>query len=199
MEKLTAYQLERRADIFFAISLERIFETCKGVKIDFIIPEFPIRIGDIEAKPSNPNQSYKIDYLIYSKSEQRVFLVELKTDLRSARKQQVAYLENASKMGLENLVNGVTKIQKVTQQKEKYNYLLGKLQNMNWLNCQDDEFITTAPNLALEVIHILPSNDENETGVISFQMIIDALKDDESLFTQRFVESLKKMAVRSEC
>ncbi|MBV2194981.1 MAG: hypothetical protein KUL78_00555, partial [Flavobacterium sp.] len=44
---LPAYQLERRADIFFALHLEKIIEKKFNVKIDTIIPEFPVRVGEI--------------------------------------------------------------------------------------------------------------------------------------------------------
>lgn len=39
---LPAYQLERRADIFVAINLEKIIEHKFSIKIDFKTPEFPV-------------------------------------------------------------------------------------------------------------------------------------------------------------
>ncbi|MFC1936848.1 hypothetical protein ACFLYP_04200 [Chloroflexota bacterium] len=41
---LPAYQLERRADIFFSVSLPSLLESKFEIEIDDIIPEFPIRI-----------------------------------------------------------------------------------------------------------------------------------------------------------
>ena len=89
---LPAYQLERRADIFFAIHLDKIIEKILGTKIDLIIPEFPVRVGEISKKHPELNKSFKIDYLTYSKNENKVYLIELKTDQRSRREKQDWYL-----------------------------------------------------------------------------------------------------------
>jgi len=61
---LPAYQLERRADFFFAIHLETILKKLYGLTTDLIIPEFPVRIGEIPEKRSNLNRSFKIDWLL---------------------------------------------------------------------------------------------------------------------------------------
>ncbi len=61
---LPAYQLERRADIFFAIYLDKILEKHKGVKINLIIPEFPVRLGSLPDHNPLDNRSYKIDCLV---------------------------------------------------------------------------------------------------------------------------------------
>ena len=50
---LPAYQLERRADIFFAIYLEEIIQAKFNINIEFIIPEFPVRIGNIYSDKRN--------------------------------------------------------------------------------------------------------------------------------------------------
>jgi hypothetical protein len=51
---LPDYQLERRADIFFALSLPEIIKGKFNKNIEYIIPEFPI-------KKVESNQSFKID------------------------------------------------------------------------------------------------------------------------------------------
>jgi len=48
--KLPAYQLERRADIFLSIYLPDILSNKFGVRVEGVIPEFPIDIGTIHAK-----------------------------------------------------------------------------------------------------------------------------------------------------
>ena len=117
---LPAYQLERRADIFFAIHLDKIIEKILGTKIDFIIPEFPVRIGELPKQDTDNNQSFKIDYLTYSKNENKVYLIELKTDQRSRREKQDLYLKNASEIKVKGLVDGLIKIYEATKQKVKY-------------------------------------------------------------------------------
>jgi hypothetical protein len=189
---LPAYQLERRADIFFAINLEKIIEAKFGTKIDFIIPEFPVRIGEISPKHPDLNKSFKIDYLTYSKKENKVFLVELKTDQRSRREKQDWYLESASKIKVKGLVSGLLKIYNATNQKIKYNKLLDKIEKIGWIK-RDNKIIM---NLGIEIeptiIYLQPLNKKNEKSIISFDDIIKALSDSNDPMTKRFVDSLEK-------
>lgn len=80
---LPAYQLERRADIFFALFLPEVLE--KHFEVDIsqtLIPEFPV-------KNPNNNQSSNVDFLALQQSQDgnpdRAFLVEIKTDMGSRR------------------------------------------------------------------------------------------------------------------
>ena len=83
---LPAYQLERRADIFFALYLPGIIEHALGVKVDpRVIPEFPIKRED-------SRKSKKVDYFLISEDRSRALLVELKTDMGSRREDQDDYL-----------------------------------------------------------------------------------------------------------
>ena len=80
--RLPSYQLERRADIFFAMFLTDALE--KHIKTElerFVIPELPLRKGTLRTnKGSNDlNRSVKLDYVVFSKDYKRVFFVELKT------------------------------------------------------------------------------------------------------------------------
>ena len=189
---LPAYQLERRADIFFAIHLEKIIEKILGTKIDIVIPEFPVRVGEISKKHPKLNKSFKIDYLTYSKNENKVYLIELKTDQRSRREKQDWYLKSASKIKVKGLVSGLLKIYKATNQKIKYNNLLDKIEKIGWIEREN----TTITNLNIEIepviIYIQPLKKENEESIISFDDIIKALSDSNDLLTKRFIESLKK-------
>ena len=137
---LPAYQLERRVDIFFAVHLDKIIEKILGTKIDFVIPEFPVRIGELpEQDPSN-NQSFKIDYLTYSRNENKVYLIELKTDQRSRRAKQDLYLKNASEIKVKGLVDGLIKIYEATNQKVKYDNLLDKIEKIIWIKRTDKPY-----------------------------------------------------------
>ena len=189
---LPAYQLERRADIFFAIHLDQIIEKVLGTKIDFVIPEFPVRIGEISTTNPELNKSFKIDYLTYSKNENKVYLIELKTDQRSRREKQDWYLESASKIKVKGLVSGLLQIYKATNQKVKYNNLLDKIERIGWIE-RDNK---TIKNLEIEIepsiIYIQPLNKENEDSIISFDDIIKALSDSNDPLTKRFIESLEK-------
>jgi hypothetical protein len=189
---LPAYQLERRADIFFAIHLEEILKKIKGVSIDLIIPEFPVRIGNIYPEKAELNKSFKIDYLGYSKRDDKVFLIELKTDQSSRRSKQDWYLEQASKIGVNGLVDGVLKIYKATNQKVKYEYLLGNLEAINWISKTDEGYQNLAVSISPEIVYIQPLNMDRSSGVICFDDIIDSLADSNNEITIRFLQSLER-------
>ena len=197
---LPAYQLERRADIFFAIHLDEIIEKILATKIDFVIPEFPIRKDNLpnhsifNRKPlKRPNQSFHIDYLCYSRSTiPQVYLIELKTDENSRNEKQDWYLESASKIKVKGLVNGLIEIYKATDQKVKYNNLFDKMEKIGWIE-RDNKTIKNQ-NIEIEpsIIYIQPLNKENKESIISFDDIIKALSDSNDLLTKRFIESLEK-------
>ena len=84
---LPAYQLERRADTFFALFLPEVLtaylsEQNFSVKVDpTLIPEFPI-------KKERNNQSKNVDYFALSQDRKHAFLIELKTDMESLDRQR---------------------------------------------------------------------------------------------------------------
>ena len=74
---LPAYQLERRADILFALFLPEVLATHFGLEAEpTIVPEFPIK------QPTN-FRSKNVDYFAYASDGKHSFLVELKTDKAS--------------------------------------------------------------------------------------------------------------------
>lgn len=192
---LPAYQLERRADIFFALHLETIMEKVLDVKIDMIIPEFPLRLGELPDENPNSNLSYKIDYLTYSKEQNKVYLIELKTENSSLRNSQDKYLESAKKIKLQGILEGLQKIYKATNQKIKYIHLLNKLEEMKWIEKNDKLFEILDIDIEPNIIYIQPTNSKNEKSRIIFDDVILALSDSKEPITQRFVQSLEKWKV----
>ena len=89
---LPAYQLERRADIFFALFLPEVLEKCFCAETNrhLIVPEFPIKKTLI--RDGKDNRSINIDYLALQKPRngepQTAFLIELKTDMASIKEHQ---------------------------------------------------------------------------------------------------------------
>ena len=190
---LPAYQLERRADIIFALYLERIMMYYKKTTLDLIIPEFPLRLGELPNRDTKLNSSFKVDYLAYSKSKKIVYLIELKTDMKSRRTEQDEYYEGAKIIGLKSIIDGLIKIYKSTRQRIKYEHLMDKLVDIKWLIKESENTYTNiASDLKIEVIYIQPRNPFNATDIISFDDIICALSDEEDSFTLRFVKSLEK-------
>lgn len=124
---LPSYQLERRADIFFALYIPQILEDKLGLPIrPNLVPEFPARIGTIYPEKDS-NQSFKIDYLALSGDGKRAVFVELKTDTSSRRTEQDDYLIAAKRTGLPALLDGVLQIFRATNARRKYYYLIKQL------------------------------------------------------------------------
>ena len=128
---LPDYQLERRADIFFALFLP---EVLKGrFQLDGkpdLVPEFPI-------KNCKNNQSSKVDYLAYSERSKRVFLVELKTDMESISVKQIEKMIGTARRGAEKAIEGLKCIAKSTSvmnnriTRGKYHHLLNHLKDIS--------------------------------------------------------------------
>lgn len=187
---LPAYQLERRADIFFSIYLDDIFRSKFGHDIDLIIPEFPVRVGDIIINPPKQNQSYKIDYVAICESVRKVYLIELKTDSRSRRIKQDEYLSKVKENTIKMLVDGLIKIYCATKQKKKYNNLIDSLSKHGWIKTGDKIPVNICEDYDVEIIYIQPQNPKNIENIISFNeiaAIISGRKDD---ITKRFIKSL---------
>jgi hypothetical protein len=189
---LPSYQLERRADIFFAIFLEKIIKCKRNVNIDYIIPEFPVRVGDVYEKHSELNKSFKVDYLVYSSVLKRAILIELKTDQSSRNEKQDWYLKEASNLKISGLIDGLIKIYTATKQKQKYNNLIEKIEKIGWVKRENGKLKNCNINLKPEIIYIQPLNINNEENVISFNDIRKYLSDLKDAIAKRFIISLQK-------
>ncbi len=186
-----AYQLERRADIFFALYLKQIFSSKYGITIDYIIPEFPLRIGEIIDKEIN--ESFKIDYLCVSQVQQKVYLVELKTDTLSRRSKQDWYLGKAREINTAGMVNGLIKIFKATNQKNKYMNLLHEVEQIGWITIDNQQIINACEPYDIQIVYIQPEKHPDDTEeVITFDDIISVLKTNTDDVSGRFIQSLAR-------
>jgi len=121
-----AYQLERRADIFFAYYLPQIF-TMDGlsntaITHDQIIPEFPLKIDEIS------NRSNKVDYAVFCKD--MLYLVELKTNMdhiKSSYKQVGDHKQEQNQN--QNLIKGQPSNQNPPKKLNQYEKQKEYLQN----------------------------------------------------------------------
>jgi len=191
--QLPAYQLERRADIFFAIHLGRIFESIFHLNVVDIIPELPIHIGTINPN-RHTNKSDKVDYAVFTDSG-KVFLVELKTDDKSIRGTQYDYYFKAIARRYENILQGIITIFEASRSQSKYTQLLRKLVANGSLKKRDNgQYVTTNKYTFHNTpIFIKPNQCDTDQGkVIDFQRIIRILESDKDELTKRFVISLKK-------
>ena len=119
---LPAYQLERRADVFFGPYLHpMLVERFEADYSPVVVPEFPLKRDLIwPSKPSN--QSVKVDYVLFA--DDHALFVELKTDAASRRDNQDFYLTRAEELGLLPFLIGLLEIAEVTSATQKYMCLL---------------------------------------------------------------------------
>ncbi|MRS03258.1 hypothetical protein EG832_08565 [bacterium] len=186
---LPAYQLERRADIFFSIYLADILFHHFSVSIDGLIPEFPVRVGTIYENADN--KSFKIDYLARVKDSNRLFFVELKTDQSSRRDTQDQYLERARLVGFAELLEGLRKIYRATASKKKYMYLLEKLQDLGFLHLDQSGAFEIIPALyEIEIVYIQPNDPYGLDNVITFAEVAEIVERHGDAVSQRFARSL---------
>jgi hypothetical protein len=179
---LPAYQLERRADIFFSLYLPAVLKTRFGLKHEpVLIPEFPCRIGTVYGNESN--QSFKIDYLAVSVPDKKAYFVELKTDMASRNKEQDNNMFRAKSLKLGELLEGIPLMQKASVQKEKYDCLLQLLA---------DKHITTECDFDIDIVYIQPQPSHE----ISFTNFAEEIvkPNSQDPVAKRFAESLRQWA-----
>ena len=135
---LPAYQLERRADIFFSAYLKGMLEEFTGTElVEQIIPELPIK-RDIIWPDKESYQSVKVDYALFSKDRSMAYLVELKTDASSRRDSQDDYLARARGAGLPCILEGIKAITLKTTAHQKYYHLLASLAELGLMSLPAD-------------------------------------------------------------
>ena len=144
------YQLERRADVFFALFLPEVLGKRFGAGNLCLIPEFPIKKSLLPAHSSDTtSQSINVDFLGVEQVQdgkepaRRAFLVELKTDNASIKKdQRDGLLQAVNELGLYDLVEGVIDIcNSSTKQKRKYAHLLKLLSFLDLVGYEGATFL----------------------------------------------------------
>lgn len=207
---LPNYQLERRADIFFALYLKEVLEKKYGISLKAqLIPEFPVRIGTIYQEVPI-DKSYKIDYVALSDSGKKAFFVELKTERLSRRVNQDKYLKAAKKTNFTNLLIGILDIFRATQSKRKYYHLLlllerlelldiptdfkriMKRENLQGINDASREINITSIVKETEIIYVQPNGDGID--IIPFSEFAYIVENYDDMLSQRFAKSLREWA-----
>lgn len=184
-----AYQLERRADIYFALFLPLVLKEHFGLKAEpDLIPEFPLRHGTLGTNRGciGADQSVKVDFAAVSLEDCRVFLVELKTDITSKRPKQDEYLQIASGIHFSKLVDGICEIERQTTQKEKYANLIKRLKQIGVKELP--------PKLQPEIVYVQPKeskrSDVNKADYIYFAEF-EAMIKGRGDIADRFAKSLR--------
>ena len=184
--------MERRADVFFAVHLKGLLNKILGVNVVDIIPELPIRIGTIY--PDIPiNKSYKTDYAAFT-DDNKVILVELKTDDGSTRDSQYRYYYKSIDVGFPKIMEGLLDIFESTDYKSKYLKLINALKNNGSIKEMDGQLVPTQEySFYPSPIFLKPNKRPDDEGtVIEFSQIVDCFMNEKNEFTKRFVDSLSK-------
>lgn len=193
-KSLPSYQLERRADIFFAIYLKEILQTRFNIPIDFLIPEFPLRIESLTPGGNNTNLSNKVDYLAINLVQKRIFLVELKTEMNSLNPAQDEYLKKAKEKGLTRILFDLLDICSHSRQKSKYKHLFNYLEKIKWFNEKHQPIAES--DYQFDIVYIIPSLNHSKVEkitnaeIITFDYIIEKISHHDDPLTQRFIKSL---------
>jgi len=208
--QLPNYQLERRADIFFAIYLPEVLHRVIGQAMSpLLIPEFPVRHGAVHAGDDS-NRSFKIDYLALSQNRETAFFVELKTEMKSRRSEQDRDLKAAQAAGMEAILRGLLEIMAATNERGKYYPLLKMVETMGLVNIPKalDEMaesgrwrgisevlsdVTINPVVRrCEIVYVQPSSDGPNT--IDFEAYAAVVAAHPDPVSARFAESLRRWA-----
>jgi len=212
---LPAYQLERRADLFFSLYLPDVVAKHTGAAVDAdIIPELPIR-RDLIWPEKPTHASVKVDYALFATDRSKLFLVELKTDDTSRRDQQDVYLQRCVDLGCRAIVQGIIDISRKTKAHQKYGHLLHALAQHGCLRCppglgeqlwpspraglrrQLDQIEVTVDEqeFAVEILYVQPQGSGHD--IIDFETFASHVERQEDAVSQRFASSLRAWAQRA--
>lgn len=206
---LPAYQLERRADVFFSVYLQGAVEAFTGVALEAeIIPELPIK-RDLIWPEVPTEKSVKVDYALFAKDRSRVFLVELKTDGASRRDAQDDYLEAAKRLGFGPIARGIHAILMKTTAHQKYNHLATSLARLGYFDLPSDlasyvfptprpgllaklgEVVVSGVNTPIEILYIQPTKSEGDQ-CIDFERFAAHVDRFDDPFSRLFAEHLRR-------
>lgn len=202
-----AYQLERRADVFFSVYLKGFLEQHLGVALeDEILPELPLKHGVVAADIESA-LSVKVDFAVFPKDRERVFFVELKTDVKSRRDRQDDDLIAAKEAGFRRVVEGIRDILLHSKSYQKYFHLASALERLGFLRIPPEtcDFLYPKPRQgltrclqrievtalapAIEVLYLQPVATD-EPGCLGFEKLAAYVRQFSDPFSQRFAEHL---------
>jgi hypothetical protein len=202
---LPSYQLERRADIYFAIHLEEILKASRSKLVSEhgtmgIIPEFPILKRIINNQESS-NLSFKVDYAVFFENSAKFLLVELKTDMNSIDEDQYKDLLKTQQLPLRTIVDGVKTIYDGSNYKyrPKYKQLIKKLHSFGIVDIEGNfKYDLNQEKANSELFYLMPGYDKKnivpKVETITFDDAKNGLSQEKDPLTIRFCKSLTRWA-----
>jgi len=219
---LPKYQLERRADIFFALYLEKVLSTILKDECKIVLPEFPLRCLKSKEKkswkeitkideliPIAGDSSTNIDYLIAGKK--CLYFIELKTEKNSFDPKQYwsyQFYSDRKNASWRSLMSFLLKLSEASKKSDKYKEAIKQIQNAdlqiinetkeNSADINDVRVIYIAPEGILEKskgrLKRFKDSEEREGNLITLDQFAKTIKElgNNDDFSKRFVESLEK-------
>ncbi|MGL1903023.1 MAG: hypothetical protein OCC49_12865 [Fibrobacterales bacterium] len=184
------WQIDSRASIFFGLFLNEIL-SIKGINdICGIVPEFPVRHGDIY-KGIRSNRSSTIDYVAFTPTT--AYLIELSIDCDPRKEKHRKHIELAQHVGIETLLGGLLSIYRATHFPDKYQTLLNELVAMGWMELVGEgEYRVPTVSRKTNKLRIQASPSGGiESGIITFNEIAAEAPIDCEIGKQ-FKEALKE-------
>lgn len=130
---LPKYKLEPHIDVYFGLLLPAFLKTKFDVMDAAVIPEFPIHESLYHKLDSSSNRSVNVDFAAFtssSRNKERIFLVELKTDMTSLDEDQLIRMvraRNEADYKGKRFLKEVKKIATHSDLKHKYAHLIWML------------------------------------------------------------------------
>jgi hypothetical protein len=183
-----AYQLERRADIFFSLYLPEILEQHFHCGPWTIIPEFPLNIS-VKNPLAKSMHSVKLDYLAVTYNLDRLVFVELKTEPASRNETQDKFLLKAQKKGMFQILDDLQPMYRNSKAKSKYRCLFKELHRAGFTD-EVGNVIAGKQFPKPEIVYIQPVMDKEIPGVISFKTVAKIAASHNDDLSQRFAKSL---------
>lgn len=219
---LPGWQLERRADLFFSLTLRPVLETVLDRPLHpVLVPELPLRTTVLSGLDGTDLSASNVDYFAIAADRRRAFLIELKTDARSRRDAQDADLQAARAVGLAALLQGVVDIvvgprSRSVHRDHKYAWLVHQLVEQGCLRAPEAYRrlvhaerrvgLTAAArqisvpvdlqDVPLDVVYVQPEaaagEGSLEATVVSFERYAEVLRRAGDPMSLRFAESLRQ-------
>jgi hypothetical protein len=208
-----AYQLERRADIFFSLYLAEVLETVLDVAVDpRLVPELPLHRRLFNDNPSHDN-SARLDYCILSLDRQTALFVELKTDNASINAAQDARMAALTGRPFRDVVEAIVCIaQSENSAKRKYLHLLHLLEihgcvrlpadllgfterkSLQGVKKLLDQVVVTAEpgEFEIKVLYVQPTKTRNDERVIDFDTFAGVVEGHDDEVSQVFARHLRR-------
>lgn len=193
------YQLERRADIYFAVYLKSVLRRYVCATMDVVVPELPV-------KQERSHLSDKVDFMTVSADGETMLLVELKTEAFGHRPEQIQYLLRAANvLRPQGIVDGLVGIMAASRSK-KYPSLTNDMHRLGLMGpgttnipdrCQL-VFVQPLPFLDKLILAEFRKHQAELPAVVNFRMFAEAIRSQGDALSIRFAKSLERWALAAE-